>query len=151
MRLHELLFRWQERGGGDAEDSGDLLLDQLMVGLQPGAIKQGLSRQMQRYEGMTFTDIYKEAGALEQELQDGKNAILSHRVIAPAPPSAPAANMEQLIDLIQNELQPGLIREVRKEIMEQIMQAMEEVRTQFSTREVLPTLNTQHTDSNTTA
>lgn len=47
LRLRELFFRWQERCGGDAEDSEDLFLDQLMAGLRPGDIKQELSHQVQ--------------------------------------------------------------------------------------------------------
>lgn len=48
LRLREVFSRWQERDGGGTEEGEELLLDQLMVGLQPGLIKQERSRQMRR-------------------------------------------------------------------------------------------------------
>lgn len=60
----------QERDAGGTEDGEDLLLDQLMVGLCAGPIKQELSRQLRRDEQLTFSVACKEAQALEQELQE---------------------------------------------------------------------------------
>ena len=135
---------------GEDEEGDDLLLDQLMVGLQAGPIKQELSRQMRRNERMTFAATCREARALEQELQDGEDAILSQRVTVPARSSTTTANVAQLKDQIQAELQQELIGEMRKEILEQMKalsaNLMEEVRTQFSTREVPPAPTTQPRD-----
>ncbi|KAI4829061.1 hypothetical protein KUCAC02_023124 [Chaenocephalus aceratus] len=89
---------------------------------------------------MTFTATCKEARALEQELHDGEDAILSQRVTAPTTQNS---NLQQLKGQIQAELQQGLMGEMRKEIAEQIKafsgNLMEEMRKQFSTKDVLPT------------
>lgn len=155
LRLRELFFRWQEGAEGETEEGDDLLLDQLIVGLQTGPIKQELSRQMRRNERMTFADTCKDAWALEQVLQDGKDAILSQRVTVPAPRNTTTANMEQLKDQIQVKLQQGLMGEMRNEIMEQITalsaNLMEEGRMHLSTREVLPTPKTLPMDPHTAA
>lgn len=84
----------------------------------------------------------KEARALEQELQDGEDAILSQRVTAPAPRHTTTTNLGELKDQIQVELQQGLMREMKNEIMEQIKalsaNVVEEVRSQLSTRKAQP-------------
>ncbi|KAF0031962.1 hypothetical protein F2P81_016517 [Scophthalmus maximus] len=58
-------------------------VNKLIVGLQQGPLKQELSWQMQRNKRMTFADSCKETGALEQELQDKEDDILSHKVTVP--------------------------------------------------------------------
>ena len=93
LRLRELFSRWQERNEGEDDEGDDLLLDQLMMGLQAGPIKQELSRQMWRNERMTVAATCREARALEQELQDGEDAILSQRVTVPARSSTTTANV----------------------------------------------------------
>lgn len=140
LRLRELFFRWQQQDEGGTEEENDLLIDQLMVGLQAGPIKRELSRQMRRNNPMNFTDLCKEAQALEQELQDGDDAILSQRVAVPASQNTTTMNMEQLKGQIQAELQQGLMGEMKKEIMEQMKalsaNLLEEMKKQFSTREM---------------
>ncbi len=88
-----------------------------MVGLQPGSIKQELSRLMRRTECMNFTDACTEAQALEQELQDGEVAILSQKVTVPVPRSTTAADLKELLGQIQAVLQTELMGELTKEIM----------------------------------
>lgn len=136
LRLRELCSRWQEQAQ-DETDENDLLLDQLMVGLQAGPIKQELSRQLRRHERLTFQAACKEARALEQELQEGDHAVFSQRVTAP---TSSVINVEQLKDQMKAELQLGLLGELRKEIREQMntlsANLMEEVKVQLSTREM---------------
>ncbi|KAM3617411.1 uncharacterized protein V6R79_005815 [Siganus canaliculatus] len=112
--------RWQERDAGGTEEDEDLLLGQMMVGLQPGPIKQELSRQIQRNETMTFTDACKEACTLKQELQDGESSIVTQRVTAPTSGSATAVDLERLKGQIYMEVQTELMREMRRELMEQM-------------------------------
>lgn len=69
-----MFSHWQERDEEGSEGE-DLLLDQLMVGLQPGCIIQELNRQMRPNERMSFADTCKEAWALEQELLEGKDPV----------------------------------------------------------------------------
>lgn len=59
---------------------------------------------MQRNEQMTFTAICKEAWALEQEMQDGEETLLSHRVSAPVPWSTTTVDMEHFRAELQQEL-----------------------------------------------
>lgn len=120
LRLRELFSRWQEQDRDGTDKDEDLLLDQFMVGLQPGPMKQELSRQLRRNQHLTFTDACKEARALEQELQDGEPAILSHRVTMPSPKSTIITDVEKLKGQIQAELQAELMGEMKKEIIEQI-------------------------------
>ena len=89
---------------------------------------------------------------IEEHAQQGVQTITNYKGCAVTPRDSDAGLAE---DLTQNKLQPGLKREVQKEIMEQIQalssKFMREERTQFSTREVLPNPNTQRTDYNTAA
>lgn len=151
LRLRELFCRWQERDGVEAEEGDDLLLDQLMVGLTAGPIKQELSRQMRRNERMTFAAICREARALEQELQDGEETILSQRVAAPVSRNATTVDIEHL----KAELQQGLMGEMRKEIMGQMKalsaNIVEEVRTQLSSGSVTSTTTTRPMDGHSAA
>ncbi|KAM3608447.1 uncharacterized protein V6R79_025602 [Siganus canaliculatus] len=132
-----MFYRWQERDAGGTEEDEDLLLDQLMVGLQPGPIKQELSRQIWRNETMTFTYACKEARALEQELQDGESFIVTQRVTAPTSGSATAVDLERLKGQIYMEVQTELMGEMRRELMEQMKtlsaDLLKEVRLQCST------------------
>lgn len=141
LRLREVFFRWQEQDREGTEEDQDLLLDQLMVGLRPGPVKQELSRQLRRNQRLTFTDACKEAQALEQELQDGEPAILSQRVTMPTR-STTAVDMEELKGQIRTELQVELMGEMRKEIMEQVKalsaNLLGELRTQSSFRGISP-------------
>lgn len=111
LRLRELFHRWQERDKERTEERDDLLLEQLMVGLIPGPIKQELSHQMRRNERMTFIAICKEA---------------------PAPRTTPTVDLEHF----KAELQQELMGEMKKEIVEQMKalsaNLMDEMRTQFS-------------------
>ncbi|XP_049901791.1 uncharacterized protein LOC126391221 [Epinephelus moara] len=60
LRLRELFFSWQEQDEGRiGEEGDDLLIDQFMVGLKAGPIKQELSRQIRRNDPMTFTDVQR--------------------------------------------------------------------------------------------
>lgn len=68
------------------------MLNQLMVGLQAGPIKQELSLQLRRQEQVTFAAACKEAQTLEQELPDGDNAIRSQRITAPTSLNSSAVN-----------------------------------------------------------
>lgn len=120
MKTPRTLFRLQEHDEGRAEEGNVLLIDQLMVELQTGPIKQKLSRQIRQNKCMTFADTCKEARALEQELQDGEYAILSQRVTVPAPLSTTKADMEQLKGQIQTELQQEQMGEMRKELRKQM-------------------------------
>lgn len=138
LRLRELFFKWQEQDREGTEEDEVLLLDQFMVGLQSGPMKQELNRQLRRNQRLTFTDACKEARALEQELQDGEPAILSQRVNMLSPKYTTTPDIEKLKSQIQAELQTELMGEMRKEIIEQIKalstNLMEEVRMQFSSR-----------------
>lgn len=111
LRLRELFSRWQERDAGGTEDGEDLLLDQLMVGLCAGPIKQELSRQLRRDERLTFSTACKEARALEQELQEGEEVAISQRVTAP-PPRNDRSHLEQLKSQLREELQQDLMGEM---------------------------------------
>ncbi len=148
LRLRESFSSWQRQDEGGAGGEGDdLLIDQLMVGLRAGPIKQELSRQLRRNNPMTFSDMCKEARALEQELQDGEDPILSQRVAATGAHNT-TVNIEPLKDQIRAELQQGLMGEMRKEIMEQ-MKALsadlkEEMRTQLLTRTAPSAPSTDH-------
>ncbi|XP_041920929.1 uncharacterized protein LOC121684874 [Alosa sapidissima] len=102
---------WRERDAGGTEEGDDLLLDQLMVGLCAGPVKQELSRQMRRDARMTFAAACKEARALEHELQEGDDAILSQRITAPTQDTT--ADLELLKTQIRAELQQGLMGEVK--------------------------------------
>uniref|UniRef100_A0AAV2MDP0 Uncharacterized protein n=1 Tax=Knipowitschia caucasica TaxID=637954 RepID=A0AAV2MDP0_KNICA len=67
---------WQEKDEGGTGDSDDLLLDQFMVGLRRGLVKQELSRQLRRRDGTTFKAACTEARALEQELQVEEESLV---------------------------------------------------------------------------
>lgn len=115
LRLRELFYRWQGHEEA-AEGNDNLLLDQLMVGLRRGPVKQELNRLMRRDNNLTFASACKEARALEQELDDEGAAILSQRVHANTPPT----DSEQLKGQIRLELKEELMVEMRKEIQEQM-------------------------------
>lgn len=127
----------QERDAGGTEDGEDLLLDQLMVGLCAGPIKQELSRQLRRDEQLTFSVACKEAQALEQELQEGKEVANSQRVTAP-PPGNDRSHLEQLKSQFREELQQGPMGEMREQMKALSVSLMEEVRVQLATREAPP-------------
>uniref|UniRef100_A0AAV2K9S7 Uncharacterized protein n=1 Tax=Knipowitschia caucasica TaxID=637954 RepID=A0AAV2K9S7_KNICA len=69
-----------EKDEGGTGDSDDLLLDQFMVGLRRGLVKQELSRQLRRRDGTTFKAACTEARALEQELQAEEESLVTNRV-----------------------------------------------------------------------
>lgn len=79
-----MFFRWQERDE-DSSEGEDLLLDQLMVGLQPAPVKQELNRQMRRNDQMSLPDPCKEVCALKLELLEGDDSVSVLRVTVPEP------------------------------------------------------------------
>ncbi|KAL7868397.1 hypothetical protein SRHO_G00097810 [Serrasalmus rhombeus] len=115
LKIRILDRKWQKQDLDDTEEGDDLLLDQLMVGLLMGPIKQELSRQIWRDEHMTFTAVCKEVQALEHELQEGEDAILSQRVTAPTPRDN-TADLKMLKGQIQVELQQELMGEMREQM-----------------------------------
>lgn len=119
LRLRELFARWREQDE-DEHDGEDLLLDQLMVGLKPGRVKQELSRQMRRNERMTFSEATKEARFLEQESEDGEPAVCSQRVVARSPGGVATTSTGEPPSQIRAEMQAELLKEMRKEIAEQM-------------------------------
>ncbi|KAK7883852.1 hypothetical protein WMY93_026975 [Mugilogobius chulae] len=142
LRLREVFSRWQERDQDGTEDSDDLLLDQLMVGLRKGQVKQELSRQMRRRDDMAFEAACKEARALELEFQEDDEALVAHRVTTYPPPKPAAVNAEQIKDQIHSELKTELLGEIKKEIKEQITSLsaaiVEDIRTQLFNRDQSP-------------
>lgn len=66
-----MFSRWQERDGGGTEGGEDLLLDQLMMGLQPGPIKQELSRQMRRDKKHDLRRHMRRSARLRTGTEDG--------------------------------------------------------------------------------
>lgn len=138
LRLRELFSRWRERDAGGTEEGDDLLLDQLMVGLRTGPIKQELSRQIRRDESLTFSAVCKEARALEHELQEGDDVALSQRVSAPAHKDS-TTDLETLRTQIRADLQQGLMGEMKEQLKALSASLMEEVKAHLSSRE-LPTV-----------
>ena len=135
LRLREVISKWQEQDENVSTERDDLLLDQLIAGLQPGPIKLELTRQMRRKEGMTFTEICKEVRDLEREQHRGEYDTLSQRVATSHRQSTTGLDLDQL----RSELKDGLIGELKKEMMDQMRvlseELMKEVRAQWSTRE----------------
>lgn len=48
LRLREMFFKWQEHGDVAVDDQDDMMLDQLMVGLRKGPVKQEMNWLMRR-------------------------------------------------------------------------------------------------------
>lgn len=136
LRLREMFSRWREQDEAVAGDTNSLLLDQLMIGLRKGPVKQELCRLLRRDSNLTFVSACKEARALEQELDEEGEDILSQRVRTQAPLTPTYADSEQLKGQIRAELKEELMGEVRKEIIEQIKTLsstlVEEVRAQLA-------------------
>lgn len=136
LRLREVFSRWQDLDDDrEEEEDGDLLLDQFMVGLCKGPIKQELSRQMRRRENMTFRTACKEARALEKELQDEDDTFVSNRIAAYAAPKPSVGNPDKLKEQIHSELKEELLGEMKREIREQLKSIssaiVEDIRTQL--------------------
>lgn len=144
LRLREAFVRWQEGDRDGTEDENDLLLDQLMVGLQRGPLKQELTRQMRRNNTLTFTAACKEARALEKELQEEDEAY-TNRVTTYAPIKQPLHHSEQIKSQIHAELKEELLGEMKREIKDQLKSLsgaiVEDIRTQLFSRERLPSNN----------
>lgn len=119
LRLRELFFRWQ--GHEETPEGNDnVLLDQLMVGLRRGPVKQELTRLMRRNENLTFASACKEARALEEELEDEGEEILSQRVRTYTSPPLATPDPEKLKGQIRLELKEELLAEMRREVQEQM-------------------------------
>ncbi|CAL9687354.1 unnamed protein product [Knipowitschia caucasica] len=135
LRLREAFCTWQEKDEGGTGDSDDLLLDQFMVGLRRGLVKQELSRQLRRRDGTTFKAACTEARALEQELQAEEESLVTNRVTTYVPPKQPVMDPVQIKEQIQSELKVELLGEIKKEIKEQIKSLsstiVEDIRTQL--------------------
>lgn len=113
-----------------------------MVGLCTGPIKQELSRQIRRDEHMTFSAVCKEARALEHELQEGEDSILSQRITAPTPRDF-IADLEALKGQIRTELQQGLMGEMKEQMKTLSASLMEEVKAHLASREMPPVSHVQ--------
>lgn len=141
LRLRELFYRWQESDQEGADEEDDILLDQFMVGLRKGPIRQELSRQMRRQDGISFKDACKEARALAHELQEDEDAALSNRVTY-APQRQAIVDPDQMKTQIKIELKEELLGEIKTEIKEQLKvlssDLITEIRAQFSTHNQPP-------------
>lgn len=133
-----MFSRWREQDVDGTEQRDDLLLDQLIVGLCTGPIKQELSRQIRRDTTMTFTAVCSEARALERELQEEEDTTLSHRVTVPTTRDT-KADLESLKDQIREDLRQGLIGEMKEQMKALSANLMEEVKIQLANRELPPT------------
>uniref|UniRef100_A0AAV2JHP6 Uncharacterized protein n=1 Tax=Knipowitschia caucasica TaxID=637954 RepID=A0AAV2JHP6_KNICA len=117
QRLHsdkEAFCTWQEKDEGGTGDSDDLLLDQFMVGLRRGLVKQELSRQLRRRDGTTFKAACTEARALEQELQAEEESLVTNPLLptkthskAPGFLSTPAAEGQAVGTAILEPITPA--------------------------------------------
>lgn len=136
LRLRELYSKWEEQDGDGVAD--DLLLDQFMVGLQRGPIRQELGRQMRR-QAMSFDAACKEARALEQEFQENDENVLANRVAAHMRPHHTDNNLEMMKSSIQDNLKTELLCEMKKEIQEQLKNLssslVQEIQTQLSAQQ----------------
>lgn len=137
LRLRELFSRWREQDTAGTEQRDDFLLDQLMVGLRTGPIKQELSRQIRRDATMTFATVCSEARALERDLQEEEDGTFSHRVTAPTNRDT-KADLESWKDQIREDLRQGLIGEMKEQMKALSADLMEEMKAQLATREVPP-------------
>ena len=137
LRLREVFSRWREQDADGTDQQDDLLLDQLIVGLRAGPIKQELSRQIRRDETMTFTAVCSEARALERELQEEEDPTLSHRVMAPTSRDT-KVDLEALKDQIRADLRQGLIGEMKEQMKALSANLMEEVKAQLASRDLPP-------------
>lgn len=132
LRLRELFFRWQECDPEGTDDGDQLLLDQLMIGLNKGPVRQELSRQWRRQDRMTFKEACKEAQALAREYQEDEEVAQSNRIVT----SQVNINSERLKSQIKAELKDELLGEIKTEIKEQLKvlsaDLVAEIRTQFT-------------------
>ena len=135
LRLRELYCKWEEEDRDGVAD--DLLLDQFMVGLQNGPIKQELCRQMRR-QAMSFDVAIKEARALEQEFHENDD-VFANRVASHLRPHHTDNNFETMKSRIQIDLKTELLCEIKKEIQEQLKSLssslVQEIKTQFSAQQ----------------
>lgn len=116
LRLRELFSRWRQHDQDVAGDTDDLLLDQLLVGLRPGAVKQELNRQIRRSRDTTFPEACREARALEKELEEEGEVVTVQRVATQR--LASQSDLDQLKAELRNELQQELkdMKELLSEI-----------------------------------
>ncbi|XP_024117087.1 uncharacterized protein LOC112138709 [Oryzias melastigma] len=106
LRLREVFSKWRQQDENGARDADDLLLDQLLVGLRTGAVKQELNRQIRRTTNVTFFEACREARALEKELDEEGEVISAQRVVAQRHVSI--ADLDQLKQELRTEMQQEL-------------------------------------------
>lgn len=134
LRLREMFSKWSEHEAGVMGDRDNLLLDQFLIGLRKGPVRQELNRLMRRENNFTFTIACREAQALEQELEEEGEDVVSQRIRTNV--SNLNTDHDQLKGQLRAELKEEIMGEMKKEIIEQIKTLsatlLEEVRTQLS-------------------
>lgn len=141
LRLRECLARWRKMEEG--EDDDEMLQSQLVAGLRPGHLQTELQKLIRRNTTLTFSEVCKEAKAVEQEQHQHAEEASTRRAYVPAPaPKAAKASDEwqQMRETLKAEvlaemqdqmstLKEGILGEIRQQFREcQALQPQEDQR-----------------------
>lgn len=132
LRLRECLARWRSKEEGDDDD--EMLQSQLIAGLRPGHLQTELQKLIRRNATLTFSDVCKEAKAVEQEQNQHAEEASTRRAYVPTPAPTTVKTSDEW-----QQLRETLKAEVLSEMKDQMSTLKEsilgEIQQQFRERQ----------------
>lgn len=133
LRLRECLARWrmkEPRDDGDGNDDDEMLRSQLVAGLRPGPVQLELQKLLRRNPGLTFTEVRKEAKAVERELDHNVEEAETRRTYVPPSAPDPARSADEWQE-IRKTLKAEVLAEVKEQMTTLKDSILGEIRQQF--------------------